>query len=122
VTLDEIVYWTLWAFCVALFLVLYLRVHWRDWGMVGMTGVMFAAVVLLSRTLLRHYGHTMYVDELMVLWRVMLMISAPMAFLGFGFSMKRDPVPLSQIARRLMVLVTLIVVILLVIDLIVRGT
>jgi hypothetical protein len=120
-TINEVVYWTLWAFIVVLFLVLYLRVDWHDWGAVGMTGVMFAATVLLSRSLLRNYGYQLYVGEMLVLWRVLVLIFAPMAVLGFGIGLVRNPVPPGQIARRLAALAVALVAALFIIDVIVRS-
>lgn len=121
-TLNELVYWTLCVFVVALFLVLYLRVDWHDWGAVGMTGVMFAAAVLMSRTLLRHYGYDLYLHEMLVLWRAVILVSVPIALLGFGAGMIRDPVPPGQIVRRLGALAVVLIVLLVAIDLIVRGS
>ena len=117
----EIVYWTLWAFMAGMFLVLYLRVDWHDWGAVGMTGVICGIVLLLSSIIYRYYGGRLFLAESGVLWKLLVLGFAPLALAGYVAGWIRDPVPRWQIVRRLAALAVALTVLFVLLDTLTRS-
>lgn len=117
--IGEFVVWALWAFFVALTLVLYLRVDWHDWGLLGMTVVCLGITILLSMIVARQYGWIWLRAETRVLWQSLVLIGAPVAIAGYLAGMIREPIPRRQIAVRLLALAAALIVIYVTLDLIV---
>lgn len=103
-SMGEVAAWSLWAVVTVLALILYLRVDIHDWGMVGFTVFVAGACVLLSRSLLAWYGHDIWRAELLVIWRGLVLIGAPVAIAGYVAGIVRDPPPRRQIVTRLALL------------------
>ncbi len=101
--------WALWLVCVTLTLVLYIRVDVRDWGMVGMTTVLFGASVLTTRTMLRMYDLDYGGEGSLYAWRLLVIIGAPLAVAGYAAGVLRDPPPTRQIVGRLSVLLAVLI-------------
>ena len=101
---GEVSAWALWAVITVLALVLYIRVDLHDWGMVGFTIFTMGACVLLSRSLLAWYGHDVWRGELLVIWRTLVLVGAPVATAGFIAGMLREPPPRRQVVIRLALL------------------
>lgn len=109
-SIDELSLLILWLVVSVLTLVLYLRVHVRDWGMMGLVLVMMGLTTLVTRSVLIEYdvlndGHPSY-----VLWRTLVIIGAPFAIAGFAAGVWRDPPPVRQVVARLSFLFVFVVV------------
>lgn len=121
-TTNEIVYWTIWAVLLGLFLALYLRVDWHDWGAVGLTGFTFGILLLVSTIIYRYYGGTFVILESLLLWKFVVLVFAPLALIGYIAGFIRDPVPPGQITRRLLGLAVALMVIYIVLDIFTRSS
>lgn len=121
-SMIEVVYWSLWGFVFCLTLVMYLRVDWHDWGAVGMTAVLFGELVLLSSIIWRYYGGREFLGEASALWKVLVLVGAPLAIAGYVTGMIRDPVPRGQLIRRIVALILALAVAYVVLDtFVIRG-
>jgi ABC-type sugar transport system permease subunit len=99
--MGDLVLWTIWAFFVVLTLVLYLRVDWHDWGLVGMTIALFGLTILVTMIAT---DDRWFQAETRVLWRTLVFVGVPVAVAGYVAGMVRDPIPRRQIIRRLLAL------------------
>ena len=117
----EVVYWLMWGFVAGLSLVLYLRVDWHDWGAVGLVTALFGATVLLTGIIYAHYGGDVLLAEANVLWKLLVLVGAPVAVAGYIAGMIRDPVPCWQIVRRLAALGLALTVLFVLLDTLTRS-
>lgn len=102
--------WAMWLVVTILTLVLYLRVDTNDWGMVGLTTFLAGGCVLLTRSLLYAYGHDVWRGELLVIWRLLVLVGAPVATAGLLAGVLREPPPRRQIVERLVLLIVAIAI------------
>ncbi len=102
--MGEIVVWLLTIVFCAMTLVLYIRVDIHDWGMVGFTVLLFGCSVLLVRAVLHMYGVIDTEQEMLMLWRLLVLIGGPVALAGYVMGLWRDPPPARQVITRLVVL------------------
>ena len=119
--MNELVYWTLWAVLSVTFLALYLRVDWHDWGAVGLTGVIFGIVLLLTTIIYDYYGGQFFVLESLLLWKLIVLAFAALALPGLVAGFWRDPVPRWQIVRRLAALALALTVLFVLLDTLTRS-
>jgi len=117
----EVVYWLMWGFVAGLSLVLYLRVDWHDWGAVGLVTALFGATVLLTGIIYAHYGGDVLLAEANVLWKLLVLVGAPVAIVAYILGMIRDPVPCWQIVRRLAALAVALTVLFVLLDTLTRS-
>lgn len=66
--------------------------------------VLFGLSTLLTRSILMTYGLLDVEDETLFLWRVLVLIGAPLAISGYIAGLWRDPPPVRQIVIRLGIL------------------
>lgn len=108
--MNELIMWLMTVTTLTLAFTLYIRVDIHDWGMVGLTTFTSGVSILLVRWVMRHYG---WIDDspvMVILWRMLVVIGAPLALTGFVMSFWRDKPPARQVLVRLSVLVLFIVV------------
>lgn len=107
-TVSEIAIWLIAVLVVMLTLVLYIRVDLHDWGMVGFTAFMFGISVLMVRVILRSEGWVGDSPDLIIVWRLFVILGAPVALAGYILGIKRKTPPARQVARRLLVMAAVI--------------
>ena len=112
---NELTMWLMTIISLTLAITLYLRVDIHDWGMVGLTIFVSGASALMVRWVARTYGWVDDASALLVLWRFLVVLGAPLALAGFVMSFWRDPPPRRQVVMRLAWLLTITLVLLMVV-------
>lgn len=106
--IADISLWLMWCMTMMLCVLIYLRVDRHDWGMVGMDIFFFGTAVLLTRALFHRYGLYTHPDIVWV-WRVLVIVGAPIALTGHGVGFFRDKPAPQQVVKRLIILIGVVV-------------